>query len=145
MQLCSAKHMFLLNMLIVGLVETGPDTFLLQLQAETGEIVEYTVSKNDRNLSDLSYWEWFSLSPIGVSPVPLFLVPLAALASSALWYTALRRANRWAWGASAKRERVRRAAVTENDSQNICPPVNASKTTVHHMLTCAVIRAILCS
>ncbi len=57
MQLCSvellrnpAKHMFLLNMLIVGLVETGPDVFLLQLQAETGEIVEYTVSKNDRNL-----------------------------------------------------------------------------------------------
>ena len=42
--------MFLLNMLVVGLVETGPDTFLLQLQAETGEIVEYTVSKNDKNL-----------------------------------------------------------------------------------------------
>ena len=41
--------MFLLNMLIVGLVETGPDAFLLQLQAETGEIIEYTVSKNDRN------------------------------------------------------------------------------------------------
>jgi hypothetical protein len=55
MQLCSAKHMFLLNMLIVGLVETGPDTFLLQLQAETGEIVEYTVSKNDKNLSDLYF------------------------------------------------------------------------------------------
>ena len=53
MQLCSAKHMFLLNMLVVGLVETGPDTFLLQLQAETGEIVEYTLLKNDRNLSDL--------------------------------------------------------------------------------------------
>ncbi len=50
MQLCS---MFLLNMLIVGLVETGPDTFQLQLLAETGEIVEYTVSKNDKNLSDL--------------------------------------------------------------------------------------------
>lgn len=47
--------MFLLNMLIVGLVETGPDTFLLQLQAETGEIVEYTVSKNDKNLSDLYF------------------------------------------------------------------------------------------
>ena len=42
-------------MLIVGLVETGPDTFQLQLLAETGEIVEYTVSKNDRNLSDLYY------------------------------------------------------------------------------------------
>ena len=47
--------MFLLNMLVVGLVETGPDTFLLQLQAETGEIVEYTVSKNDKNLSDLYF------------------------------------------------------------------------------------------
>ena len=55
MQLCSAKHMFLLNMLIVGLVETGPDTFQLQLLAETGEIVEYTVSKNDKNLSDLYF------------------------------------------------------------------------------------------
>ena len=44
---------YLLNMLVVGLVETGPDTFLLQLQAETGEIVEYTLLKNNRNLSDL--------------------------------------------------------------------------------------------
>ena len=42
-------------MLIVGLVETGPDTFLLQLQAETGEIVEYTVSKNDKNLWSLYF------------------------------------------------------------------------------------------
>jgi len=56
MQLCSAanwhypaEHMFLLNMLVVGLVETGPDTFQLHLLAETGEIVEYTVSKNDKN------------------------------------------------------------------------------------------------
>ena len=56
MQLCSveflrnpANPMFLLNMLIVGLVETGPDTFQLQLLAKTGEIVEYTVSKNDKN------------------------------------------------------------------------------------------------
>ena len=40
-------------MLIVGLVETGPDTFQLQLLAETGEIVEYTLLKNDRNLSAL--------------------------------------------------------------------------------------------
>ena len=47
--------LILLNMLIVGLVETGPDTYQLQLLAETGEIVEYTVSKNDKNLSDLSY------------------------------------------------------------------------------------------
>ena len=47
--------MFLLNMLVVGLVETGPDTFLLQLQAETGEVIEYTLSKNDKNLSDLCY------------------------------------------------------------------------------------------
>ena len=93
--------MFLLNMLIVGLVETGPDTFQLQLLAETGEIVEYTVSKNDRNLSDLSYWEWFSLSPHRGVAVPLFLVPLAALASSAPWYTALRCANRGAGIASA--------------------------------------------
>ncbi len=42
--------MLLLNMLIVGLVQTSPDVFLLQLQAETGEIVEYMVSKNDINL-----------------------------------------------------------------------------------------------
>jgi translation elongation factor EF-1alpha len=47
--------MFLLNMLVVGLVETGPDTFQLHLLAETGEVIEYTLSKNDRNLSDLSY------------------------------------------------------------------------------------------
>ena len=47
--------MFLLDMLVVGLVETGPDTFQLQLLAETGEIVEYTVLKNDKNLSDLYY------------------------------------------------------------------------------------------
>ena len=37
--------MFLLGMLIVGLVETGPDTFQLQLLAETGEIVEYVIVK----------------------------------------------------------------------------------------------------
>ena len=42
--------MFLLGMLVVGLVEIGPDQFLLQLQAETGEIIEYTVLKNDKNL-----------------------------------------------------------------------------------------------
>lgn len=64
--------MLLLDMLVVGLVETGPDVFLLQLLAETGEIVEYTVLKNDKNLSDLSYWEWFSLSPQGGATVPLF-------------------------------------------------------------------------
>ena len=46
--------LILLNMLM-GLVETGPDVYQLQLLAETGEIVEYTVSKNDKNLSDLSY------------------------------------------------------------------------------------------
>lgn len=34
-------------MLIVGLVETSPDVFLLQLLPETGEIVEYTISKNN--------------------------------------------------------------------------------------------------
>jgi hypothetical protein len=45
--------MFLLNMLIVGLVETGPDVFQLHLLAETGEVVEYTLSKNDENLSAL--------------------------------------------------------------------------------------------
>ena len=45
--------MFLLNMLVVGLVETGPDVFQLHLLAETGEVVEYTLSKNDRNLSTL--------------------------------------------------------------------------------------------
>ena len=50
MQLCSANPMFLLNMLVVGLVETGPDTFQLQLLAETGEIVEYVLLKNDENL-----------------------------------------------------------------------------------------------
>ena len=42
-------------MLIVGLVETGPDTFQLHLLAETGEVVEYTLSKNDRNLSALFF------------------------------------------------------------------------------------------
>ena len=63
MQLCSAKHMFLLNMLIVGLVETGPDTFLLQLQAETGEVIEYTLSKNDRN-----FWSLFLLRMILIYP-----------------------------------------------------------------------------
>ena len=56
--------MFLLNMLIVGLVETGPDTFLLQLQAETGEIVEYTVSKNDRNFWSLYLIENRSQYPL---------------------------------------------------------------------------------
>ncbi len=55
--------MFLLNMLIVGLVETGPDTFLLQLQAETGEIVEYTVSKNDKNLWALYFNKNYKLIP----------------------------------------------------------------------------------
>jgi hypothetical protein len=47
--------MCLLNMLVVGLVETGPDVFQLHLLAETGEVVEYTLSKNDRNLSDLYF------------------------------------------------------------------------------------------
>tara|TARA_A100001201_G_scaffold97438_1_gene84103 strand:+ start:78 stop:236 length:159 start_codon:yes stop_codon:yes gene_type:complete len=47
--------MFLLDMLVVGLVETGPNVFLLQLLAETGEIVEYTVLKNDKNLSALYF------------------------------------------------------------------------------------------
>jgi|TARA_R100000030_G_scaffold63454_2_gene48133 hypothetical protein len=37
--------MFLLGMLIVGLVETGPDVFQLQLLSDSGEIVEYTLSK----------------------------------------------------------------------------------------------------
>ena len=37
-------------MLIVGLVEIGPDVYQLQLLSETGEIVEYTLSKNDKNL-----------------------------------------------------------------------------------------------
>ena len=93
--------MFLLNMLIVGLVETGPDTFLLQLQAETGEIIEYTLSKNDRNLWTLFLLRMILIYPQWGVPVPLFFLPLAALASSALCYTALRRANRRAWGASA--------------------------------------------
>ena len=44
-------------MLIVGLVETGPDIYQLQLLAETGEIVEYTVSKNDKNFWSLSLIE----------------------------------------------------------------------------------------
>jgi hypothetical protein len=35
------------------------------------------------------------------APVPLFFLPLAALASSALWYTALHCANRGAGIASA--------------------------------------------
>ena len=37
--------MFLLGMLIVGLVEIGPDVFQLQLLSDSGEIVEYTLSK----------------------------------------------------------------------------------------------------
>jgi|TARA_B100000085_G_C18552723_1_gene516590 hypothetical protein len=37
-------------MLIVGLVEIGPDVYQLQLLSETGEIVEYILSKNDKNL-----------------------------------------------------------------------------------------------
>ena len=37
-------------MLIVGLVEIGPDVYQMQLLSETGEIVEYTLSKNDKNL-----------------------------------------------------------------------------------------------
>ena len=57
--------MFLLNMLVVGLVETGPDIYQLDLLAETGEIVTYTVSKNDKNLSSLSLIENESQYPIG--------------------------------------------------------------------------------
>jgi len=37
--------MVLLGMLIVGLVEIGPDVFQLQLLSDSGEIVEYTLSK----------------------------------------------------------------------------------------------------
>ena len=55
MQLCSAKHMFLLNMLVVGLVETGPNVLLLQLLNDCGGVVEYTVAKNDENLSALYF------------------------------------------------------------------------------------------
>jgi len=88
-------------MLIVGLVETGPDTFLLQLQAETGEVIEYTLSKNDRNFWTLYLIENDSHYPQGGAAVPLFLVPLAALASSALCYTVLHCANRAAGIASA--------------------------------------------
>jgi hypothetical protein len=57
--------MFLLNMLVVGLVETSPNIFQLQLLAETGEIVEYTVVKNDKNLSGLCLIESNSKYPIG--------------------------------------------------------------------------------
>ena len=88
-------------MLIVGLVETGPDTFQLQLLAETGEIVEYTVSKNDRNFWTLYLIENRSQYPQWGAGWTLFFLPLAALASSALWYTALRCAIRGAGIASA--------------------------------------------
>lgn len=37
--------MCLLGMLIVGLVETGPDVYQLQLLADNGEVVEYTITK----------------------------------------------------------------------------------------------------
>jgi hypothetical protein len=45
--------MFLLDMLVVGLVETGPNVLLLQLLNDCGGVVEYTVAKNDENLSAL--------------------------------------------------------------------------------------------
>ena len=47
--------MFLLDMLVVGLVETGPNVLLLQLLNDCGGVVEYTVSKNDKNLSALYF------------------------------------------------------------------------------------------
>ena len=37
--------MFLLNMLVVGLVETGPNVFKLELLNDCGDIVEYTMFK----------------------------------------------------------------------------------------------------
>ena len=52
-------------MLIVGLVEIGPDVYQLQLLSETGEIVEYTLSKNDKNLWSLLTTGIDSASPIG--------------------------------------------------------------------------------
>ena len=100
-------------MLIVGLVETGPDVYQLQLLAETGEIVEYTVSKNDKNLSDLSYWEPFSKTPIGV-PVFFSVRSLRSLPlhGAMLCDTAL---------TGALEERARSAsgsvAIIANDSQ----------------------------
>jgi len=101
-------------MLIVGLVETGPDTFLLQLQAETGEIVEYTVSKNDKNFWSQSLIENRSQYPIG-GGCPL--ASLAPISSAELCATA-----QTGWLAS---ERVARAAVAviANDSQQAKPSV----------------------
>ena len=43
----------LLSMLVVGFVQTGPDVYQLQLLSPEGEIVEYVLLKNDKNLLSL--------------------------------------------------------------------------------------------
>ena len=43
----------LLSMLVVGFVQTGPDVYQLQLLNPEGEIVEYVLLKNDKNLLSL--------------------------------------------------------------------------------------------
>ena len=40
-------------MLVVGFVQTGPDVYQLQLLSPEGEIVEYVLLKNDKNLLSL--------------------------------------------------------------------------------------------
>ena len=65
------------NMLIVGLVETGPNTFQLQLSGNRGGY-QNTLSKNDRNLCTLLL-RMILITPMGV--------PLATLASLALCNT----------------------------------------------------------
>ena len=44
----------LLSMLVVGFMQTGPDVYQLQLLSPEGEIIEYTLLKNDENLLSLS-------------------------------------------------------------------------------------------
>ena len=82
--------MFLLNMLIVGLVETGPNTFLLQLQAETGEIVEYTLSKNDRN-----FWSLFLLRIVRNNPHRGVARSLRSLRFAVQYSVPLRKPDGW--------------------------------------------------
>ena len=44
----------LLSMLVVGFMQTGPGVYQLQLLSPEGEIIEYVLLKNDKNLLSLS-------------------------------------------------------------------------------------------
>ncbi|AGG91341.1 hypothetical protein SWQG_00047 [Synechococcus phage S-RIP2] len=41
----------LLGLVVVGLVQTGPGVFTVELLTETGDILEYVLIENDKNLS----------------------------------------------------------------------------------------------